>query len=243
MARRRTLTPPPGVVPVRRGLAREPASDEETANTESQQMLAIGLLLKKPKTDDKDMQQFHAKVGADRKRLTALLDQRKQQAEEAETRRRNELVSTIMNTLQTPNRPVQGETPTYSGSKIAKNAAYALVAENLAASERLLREYERLDNMSREMQDDEVEPITATWNQELVEAEHQLKMGARVALRNVKKVLGAEDDGTGATDGDGDQVMQEAETGQELNYELHKGLRYAERGVRRMVKGLGEDKE
>ena len=43
-------------------------------------MLAIGSLLKQPKVDEKDMQQFRAKVGADRKRLTVLLDERKRQA-------------------------------------------------------------------------------------------------------------------------------------------------------------------
>jgi hypothetical protein len=42
--------------------------------------MAIGSLLEKPKTDDKDVQQFRDKVTADRKRLTALLEQRKREA-------------------------------------------------------------------------------------------------------------------------------------------------------------------
>lgn len=68
-------------------------------------------------------------------------------------------------------------------------------------------------------------------------------MGARVAVRNVKKVLGAVVDGD---DNDAEvkreDEMQEGDGGgQELNYDLQKSLRYAERGVKRMVRGLPED--
>jgi hypothetical protein len=49
-------------------------------NTIRRQILAIGSLLKKPKTDDKDMQQFKAKVADDRKQLANLLDRRKREA-------------------------------------------------------------------------------------------------------------------------------------------------------------------
>jgi hypothetical protein len=64
-------------------------------------------------------------------------------------------------------------------------------------------------------------------------------MGARVALRNVKKVLGA--DAEGGTDEDGDVDMEGEGKTVELNYELQKSLRYAERGIKRMVKGLPVD--
>jgi len=151
----------------------------------------------------------------------------------------------IENALKTPDRPFEGEAPTYTGTSIAENAAYTPVAGVLAASENLIKEYERLDKMSKDMQQEDAKPVAETWNQELAEAERQLKMGARVALRNVKKVLGAdtEEDERGVTEGDGDEEMQDAEGGQELNYELQKSLRYAERGVKRMVKGLPDDEE
>jgi hypothetical protein len=44
------------------------------------QILKIGSLLKKPKSDNREVQQFRAKVAADRKQLKALLEQRIQQA-------------------------------------------------------------------------------------------------------------------------------------------------------------------
>jgi hypothetical protein len=61
-------------------------------------------------------------------------------------------------------------------------------------------------------------------------------------LRNVKKVLGAdvEDFVMGEADEDGDVDMEGGEE-VELNFELQKTLRYAERGVKRMVKGLPVD--
>jgi hypothetical protein len=155
-------------------------------------------------------------------------------SEEAETRRRNEIASAIFNALKTPNRPTQSDAPTFTGTKIADNAAYEPVANVLTASEALLDEYERLDKMIADMRDEEAEPVAAMWQQEIQEAEQKLQLGARVALRNVKKVLGAED-------ADHEEMHDDGEEKQELNYELQKSLRYAERGVKRMVKGLPED--
>jgi hypothetical protein len=43
-------------------------------------MLDLASLLKKPKTDDKGVQQFRARITADRQRLKAQLDQRMREA-------------------------------------------------------------------------------------------------------------------------------------------------------------------
>jgi hypothetical protein len=164
-------------------------------------------------------------------------------SKEAEIRRRDEIASTILNALKTPNRGVQGEIPTYTGTKIAENAVYMPVIDVLSSSEALLEEYERLDKMIMDMQDQQAEPVVETWHQDLQEAEQKLQMGARVALRNVKKVLGADaeqEDIGAAGGGDGHEEMQGVEGEQKLNYELKKSLRYAERGVKRMVKGLSD---
>jgi hypothetical protein len=44
------------------------------------QVLALGSLLKEPKTDNKEVQHFRGRVVADRQRLKALLNQRAQEA-------------------------------------------------------------------------------------------------------------------------------------------------------------------
>ena len=91
--------------------------------------------------------------------------------------------------------------------------------------------------MIAQLREEQPDTIADTWKQDIEDTDKQLKKGARVALRNVKKVLGADVDDTRMTDEDGDVDMEGAEK-VELSYELHKSLRYTERGVKRMVKGL-----
>jgi hypothetical protein len=159
-------------------------------------------------------------------------------SEEAETRRRDEIASLILDALKTPNRPQPKETLRFKGTKIAGNATYTPVADVLASSEALLREYERLDKVFTNMRDEQTEPHADIWHQELQEAERQLQLGARVAARKVKKMLGAD------LESDGDEEILEVEgADQELNYDLHKSLRYVERGVKRMVKGVPKDED
>lgn len=142
---------------------------------------------------------------------------------------------------------MQAEAPTYAGTKIAGNEMYASTISILIASQGLIKEYERLNDMIMALQNEHSQPIADTWKHNITETEAQLKMGARVALRNVKKVLGAdvrsEDEGREMEDGHGDEDMMEVAGNEEgkLNYELQKSLRYAERGIKRMVKGLPDD--
>jgi hypothetical protein len=223
-------------------------------------MLALPSLLKKPKHEDKEVQQFSKKVTSDRKELKALLDRRMQQAwvpqhlpegalrlltllnssESVESRRHNELLSAVLSALKSPNRPVQGNTPTYPNTKIANNLAYTSVANVTAASERLIVQYVRLDKTIADMRGEQAVPLAETIHGDLQEADRTLRMAARVAVRKVRKVLGIE---TGEADDDededmeGDTLIEETE----MEHELQRSLRYAERGVRRMVKGLRDE--
>lgn len=163
-------------------------------------------------------------------------------SEEAEARRRNEIAATIFDALKSPKGSAQNDVTTFAGTRIATNAAYKPVTEVLAASEALLHRYAELENKITGMADEQAEPRADAWHQELQEAEQKLQLGARVALRNVKKVLGAVVDDSGKDEDLKQHAVQEAEEDeQKLNYELQKSLCYAERGVRRMVKGLPED--
>ncbi|KAI4658167.1 uncharacterized protein J4E79_007149 [Alternaria viburni] len=204
---------------------------------ESQQMLSLSRLLEKPKKDDTQMQEFRATINADQKKYNALLAQRKLQAEKEQERRREELTSTVFEALQTPNRPAKGKPETFAGTQIAGNAVYTSVTSVLRASEALVNEYQRLDGMIAKLREEQPDTIADTWKQDIEDTDKQLKKGARVALRNVKKVLGADVEDSVMTDEDGDVDMERGEK-VELNYELQKSLRYAERGVKRMVKGL-----
>lgn len=91
--------------------------------------------------------------------------------------------------------------------------------------------------MIAKLREEQPDTIADTWKQDIEDTDKQLKKGARVAVRNVKKMLGGNAENPVMTDEDGDVDMEgDAKVG--LNYELQRSLRYAERGVKRMVKGL-----
>lgn len=80
-----------------------------------------------------------------------------------------------------------------------------------------------------------------TWRQDIEQTEERLRLGASVARRNVKQVLGADTHGMGGTDNEGDVEMLPGEaTG--LNYDLQTSLQYAERGIKRMAKAVPSEK-
>lgn len=91
-----------------------------------------------------------------------------------------------------------------------------------------------------EMAGEDKKPVTETWTREVEETERLLRLGHKTASRNVKKVLGAEN---GENDVEaGEEEMRGGEMkGPDLNFELLKSLRYAERGIKRMVKALPKD--
>jgi uncharacterized protein YbcI len=156
-------------------------------------------------------------------------------------RRRNELTKAILNALQTPNYPVQGRPPTLDDTEIARNAVFKSIAGILTASEHLVGEYDRLDKMIVGMRDAEPEAIAEAWTEDAEKTARLLKIGAESAIKNVKKVLGADVEVDDMKDlGKEDKRMKAVEK-MELNYKLHTSLQYAERGVKWMAKGLSID--
>lgn len=138
---------------------------------------------------------------------------------------------------------MQGTPPTLGETTIARNAVFKSIASVLTASQHLVGEYDRLDKMIVGIRDAEPEGVAETWTEEVDETARLLKIGAETAIKNVKKVLGAdvEVDNTEAIGEDG-ETMEALET-LELNYELQKSLQLAERGVKKMVKSLPENEE
>ena len=87
--------------------------------------------------------------------------------------------------------------------------------------------------MITQMAGEQRNSIAGIWAKDVEETEQKLMLGHEVALRKVKKVLGV--------DG-GEQGSEAVEGGDdESDYQLQKCLKYAERGVKRMVKGLPKD--
>lgn len=155
--------------------------------------------------------------------------------------RRNELTSAILAALQTPNRPVQGVPPTLSDTKIVRNAVFKSVAHVLTVSEHLVGEYDRLEKVIAGMRDAEPEGIAEAWTEDVEKTARLLRVGAETAVKNVKKVLGADVEADDAKDNRGENEETSTVQEMELNYELKKSLYSADRGVRKMVQSLPQD--
>ncbi|EUC43850.1 hypothetical protein COCMIDRAFT_99848 [Bipolaris oryzae ATCC 44560] len=203
-------------------------------------MLAISILLKKPQCDKKSLDQLRATIAADRNKYKEEIVRLSRRIEMGQRRHDGELASMIIEGLKTPNRRTQHDMPTFAGTNIASNAVYTCITDVLSASQSLVNEYKRLDDMISKLREDQAHPIADTWKRDIEERENQLKLGARVAMKNVRKVLGAKvaiGDAKGLTDEDGDVDMNVGGKVQ-LTGELLESLRYAERGAKRMTKGL-----
>ncbi|KAF3037781.1 hypothetical protein E8E12_003608 [Didymella heteroderae] len=227
---------------VQSALSQSSTSDD---GDESQRVIALDSLLQTPKTNHKELQDFKAKVAADRQELKTLLGQCVRRAEQASVRRHHKLTEAILGALQTPNRPVQGTPPTFGESKIVRNAVLKSVASVLTASRELVHEYDRLDKMVVGIREAEPEGVAESWAEEVNRTAKLLKIGAETATKHVQKVLGADVEGG---DTKGSTLVEDGETMEalermELNCELHKGLVYAERGIKKMIKGLSEPEQ
>ncbi|KAF2849995.1 hypothetical protein T440DRAFT_555601 [Plenodomus tracheiphilus IPT5] len=219
------------------------AADDDHVNTENQQMIAVAQLFKQPRNDDKDMQQLRALIQAEQRVLKAVLDRRVGEAERQAVERRDEITSSIFKALSSPIQPAHREKTTIGGSKIADNTSYTSTTDVLAQSDSLVKEYKRLDDMIEDLRGKQTESVADTWKHDIGGTEEQLHKGARVAIRSVKRVLGAdmENDEEDMMHADEDVGTQSGGE-QELNYDLQKSLRYAERGIKRMAKALPFEK-
>lgn len=130
---------------------------------------------------------------------------------------------------------------TFPNTTIGVNRVFESASKVNTACKSLVSEYNTFEAMIVEMAGDNKNQITETWAQDVTETERQLRLGHKVALRNVKKVLGASDGENGTGAADEEKLENDGMMAGELNYELVKSLRYAERGVKRMVKGLPKD--
>jgi hypothetical protein len=158
-------------------------------------------------------------------------------------RRRNELTRSILDALQTPNSSAQENLSTLGGTKIARNAIFKSVAYVITSSEDLVAEYERLDKLIEGLRDAEPEGVAEKWTENVDKTARLLRLGAGTAIRNVKKVLGADIANDEAEEADENTERMEGLENMELNYDFHKSLKYAEKGVKKMVKGLPQEED
>lgn len=112
----------------------------------------------------------------------------------------------------------------------------------------MISEYNKLEKIIEEAGQSVGQPLADTWREDVEKTEKLLRYGRRKALRDVKRVLGAdaeEEKNDGPQNEEGAEVMEGAEgfMNYELKYDLQKSLQYAERGVKRMVKSIPLDRD
>ncbi|KAF2449609.1 hypothetical protein P171DRAFT_480685 [Karstenula rhodostoma CBS 690.94] len=216
------------------------ATDQEEPATETQQVQAVMSLLAKPKGDEKEIHQFQKKVADDKRAMNTLLQRRREQAERYDARRQNEMSALIAEALTKP-KTTSREPMTFEPTKIASNNIYHSALKVDVGCRNMISEYDGLETTIAKLAGDHKNTVTEKWVQDIERTERLLKLGHKTAVRHVKKVLGAEVQGeetlSGETEGRGKGIGVQGE----LNMELLQGLRYAERGVKRMVKGLPKD--
>ncbi len=148
------------------------------------------------------------------------------------------MTSIIADALQTPSRETQRDVAVFANTTIVTNPTVEAAGRLNVACQSLIRECDAFETMVADMAGENKNPIAETWAREVQETERLLKLGHRIAVRRVKRVLGADgEDGTEAVDQGGEGEREEGG----LGYGLLRSLRYAERGVKRMVKGLPVD--
>jgi len=147
----------------------------------------------------------------------------------------------MLDALRSPGNGAYGEPAAMVGTRIAENTLHASATAVLAHSHGLLRNHARLDELISALRSERAASVADTWRQDIEQTEERLRLGASVARRNVKQVLGADTHGMGGTDNEGDVEMLPGEaTG--LNYDLQTSLQYAERGIKRMAKAVPSEK-
>jgi hypothetical protein len=125
-----------------------------------------------------------------------------------------------------------------SGTYLQSNPPFNALNDMESKCAQLVAEYHVFEFLIEQMASEQKNSVTDTWTKDVEDAERLLTIGHNSAVKTVKAVLGVEvgEDGQFGEVQEGDDVGQAP-----ANLELHKSLQYAERGVKRMVKGLPKD--
>ena len=148
--------------------------------------------------------------------------------------RRKEMFALIFEALGKPTNPVKNEPSTFGSTKIVGNPIFSFGIKVNTACCNMLSQYYDLESTIEELVPVDNATITDKWMQDIEETERLLRVGYKTAARNAQKALGMETDGCETAEGEDNGIGVLTN----VNMELREGLRYTERGVKRMVKGI-----
>lgn len=174
-------------------------------------------------------------------------------SERSQIHRREVVVKTILHTLDQPpsketTNPTRARDNRTTNLAVSTHPTYASAMEIVHASRNLLKDYEDMSQKLSASSPKEEQQIADEWQKNVDHTSRILQIGYKKALKDVESIIGI---GHTETEGDKDTEMTdqqddgEVEDGELMKRQcdtgLEKTLRYAERGVKRLAKGLPDD--
>ncbi|CAI6315364.1 unnamed protein product [Periconia digitata] len=236
MARQRIVSGAAGAAqkpPAQLKLVRKRDHDEVDPATLDQQAKSS----KRSKSDEGMLNQLREQVKNDQSEFKQMIQKRSDQVDQEDKRRRDDMVSMLGKALNTSDRPSLHATTTSRSPKFFTNPLFTSASKLSDSCENLLSQYEFLETTVKQMTNEQTKSVTAVWVKEVEDMERLLGLGHKKAVRDIKRALGIESEAIK----DGASNISEFQRNVEHDFALQKSLRYAERGVRRMVKSLPRD--
>lgn len=235
--------------------AKIPEWEEDPGRTESQHLLALSKILHKPKQIDKAIQEFRNKVEGDQRDLEKLLKQKEDDIVHANIQHQCNVAAKIAKAFKKPPADSRGKKP--DGSHTRNSATVATVPTShpdfeyasrvIELSRGLVSEYETISTKVRPVLPEQDRSIIIDWQNHFDNTVRLLGIGHKLALRDVGKVLnlneGNENEKVKNTENEDESGVGNAfpRVKASRSVGLMSTLQYAERGVKRMAKGLPLD--
>ncbi|PVH94299.1 hypothetical protein DM02DRAFT_676276 [Periconia macrospinosa] len=239
MARRRAQPNATNVTqkqPTQMRVTRKRGNEETDSAACEEQEVAVPKPSKRSKGDDEVIQQFRDQVKKDQNELEQLFQQRSEEAEQEDKHRRDGFISMLGETLHAPHQSLSNDAVPTNPRNVyfAANSLHMSLSTISESCQSLLFKYNSLENLITQMANELDTSVTEAWATDVAETEKLLGLGHKQAVRGMKRALGMGAGGTGEEIPRIEGFQKEEKHG----FELQKSLRCAERGVRRMVKGL-----
>ena len=169
--------------------------------------------------------------------------------EEADRRRRNAIANAISNTLLKSNTTgtSQLRNRDTASLELTSDLAFASAMEMVHNSKDLIKEYEETSELFASAGSHQERLIAEAWQSDVDRTARILQIGRKQASKNLEKVLGVERVETHAAKGQTGRLEGEddVEDGglpvRECDLGLQTTLKYAERGIKRLTKGLPDE--
>ncbi|OCL04739.1 hypothetical protein AOQ84DRAFT_415553, partial [Glonium stellatum] len=226
--------------------------DVKLTDWDGRQLLALSKILHKPKRTDKALQEFRNRVEGNQRELEKLLEQKEDDIAHSGIQHQHDISVRIAKAFRKLPADSKGKKSTGIHTKYSTAAAVPISHPNFDQASRvvelsrdLLSEYETISTNVRRANPEQDQSITIDWENHFDDTIRLLSTGHRLALRDIGKVLDSSKRNTNEQGGNAEDEDENEEVSSAFQWSrtnrssgLTSTLQYAERGVRRIAKGL-----